>query len=291
MSAPDRLAEVTEIIKYVLYSDYLKLDITRKEVPISAALVAPPESAKSCIVEQFIPNHNLLVLTDATAWGIQNVYLEELKAGNVRILIPDLINPINRKQETVNSLITFLNSYISWEGIRSVATYAFRVKLGEPLRGSLLTTIATKDFKRMVKSLAAVGFLSRLLLIGYCYSLQTARDILRDVAYGQDQWTDIPLNFPDRNQEVSLSSDHTLLLIPQAESIGRGVEAYGIRMLKQLMILARSKALSEGRDMVSRDDVNRIIHLAGRLLGRIPDVDDGTDHIILTAREEPIPKK
>lgn len=286
MLAPEKLAEVTEIIKYTLYSDYLKLDITRKEVPISAALVAPPESAKSSVVQQFVSNNNFLVLTDATAWGIQNEYLEELKVGGIRIMIPDLINPINRKQETVNSLVTFLNSYISWEGVRSIATYAFRVRLEEPLRGSLLTTIATKDFKRMVKSLAAVGFLSRLLLIGYFYNLETARDILRDVACGRDQWGDISLNFPDRHQEVSLPSDLALLLIPQAEAVGRGVEAYGIRMLKQLMILARSKALSEGRDIVNKDDIDRIIHLANRLLGRIPDIDDKTDHIILTAREE-----
>lgn len=267
------VADVTELVKYIIYSDYVELDTFKKETPLSAILVAPVEHGKTAIIEQFVSNRGILCVGDLTAWGIQHVYLGQMKKGIIkRIMIPDMINPANRKQETVDSLITFFNSYISWEGVRSIATYAMRIKLTEPLRGSLLTTMATKDFKRMTSKLAAVGFLSRLLIIGYKYDKNIARDILIDIALGKNPWNTYKFDLPETQVKVHIPDALSLELIPQAEYIGRRADGVGNRAVHQLKMLSKCKALSEGRETVTKEDTSRIIELSKLYLSRIPDV-------------------
>jgi len=261
------LNEVSELIKYVLFSDYIVLDLSRHETSVSAAIIADPESGKTSIVDQFIPSDGILYLTDVTAWGLQHNYIEQLKRGEFcRILIPDLINPINRKQETVDSLITFFNSYISWEGVSTIMTYAMQVVIDPPIKGSLLTTIATQDFHRMVKKLAAVGFISRLLLIGYEYDKADVDNILTSIARSSDSWQKNILKFPNEKVDIGLQSDFAEMLIPMAKDVGKQAGAYGFRAQHQFMTLAKCKALSEGRTSVNAEDITRLSYLLGKFV-------------------------
>jgi len=271
MPSIEKLDEVTELIKYVVYSDYLELDEKKKEVALSALIIARIESGKTSVVERFSKNDGILRVGDITAYGLETVYIEEIKSGSVkRIIIPDLINPVNRKQETVNSLITFFNSYISWEGVGSIATYALQLKLDTPLKGSILTTIAIQDYIKMESRLAAVGFISRLIPITYNYTQRAVEEILLDIADGKDDWKDLLLKFPDGKVNVELPAELARQLIPASEHIAKYSGAYGMRALKQLMTLVRCKALSEDRMVVTQEDVDRVIYLAGRFI-KIPD--------------------
>lgn len=272
MSEYANLPEVTELIRYVLYSDYVELREDMKEVPLSAIIVAPVESGKTATVSQFKENDGILYLTDATAWGIQYRFRSQLASGQIkRLLIPDLINPVNRKKSTVDSTITFFNSYISWEGVDKVATYATKsmVLLDKPLKGSLLTTMAERDFRRMVKSLAAIGFLSRVLLIGYSYDADTIDAILDDIAHNRSTWGKIMLDFPTEPQAVGLSDELADKLKGLARTLGGRSGVGGFRALNHLKVLAKSKALSEKRVEVTADDVHRIMYLADSYIGRV----------------------
>lgn len=268
MSSIEKLTEVTELVKYVLYSDYVKLDDTAKEVPLSAMIIAKVESGKTAVVNQFVPNDGILVMSDVTEYGLLNDYLDDLKTGKVkRILIPDFINPINRKQDTVNTLITFFNSYISWEGVNSISTYALpNIRLTNPLKGSLLTTIAIADFNRLVARLAAVGFLSRFLPISYNYNQNSVEDILLDMAYHRDKWLPIKLALPNGKIEVNLDPRFAVKLILLSKSIGEQAGAYGFRAMKQLMVLAKCRALSQQRTEVDISDIERVDYLATKFI-------------------------
>jgi len=260
--------EITELLRYILFSDYIELDLSRKETAISAIIIANIESGKTSLIEQFAPNTGILHITDLTAWGIQHKYINELKIGQIkRIIIPDMINPLNRKQETVSGLITFLNAYISWEGVRTIMTYALQIEIKIPIRGSILTTIAIKDYKKLNKGLAAVGFLSRMMPITYSYDSETVSNILLEVAQETDGWRDINLAFPSSPVNINMESGLSVELIDRARKIGEQAGAYGFRAMKQLRVLTKCVALSDGRDEVRKDDIDRVLYLTGKYIG------------------------
>lgn len=264
------LARISELVKYVLFSDYLQLDIEKKEVPLSLLIIANAESGKTSIVEQFHPNNGILYINDLTAWGLQHKYINEMETGKVkRILIPDLINPVNRNKDTVDTLITFLNSYISWEGIRAISTYAMQIELKVPVRGSIITTVTPQDFNRMAKGLAAVGFLSRLMFINYKYSNEVVNEIMDSIADDSDRWHKIQLEFPDRPTLVRITTELSKQLQETARMIGLQAEVYGFRAYKALITMSKSKALSEGREAVIQRDIDRVINLSQLI--RIPE--------------------
>ena len=224
------LPEITEICRYALFTYYIKLDDTHKETPLSLILVAPPEEGKTAVLKQFDGNRGLLYIDNTTAWGIEHKYLKELKEGVIkRVLIPDFIDPTNRKKATVDSTIIFFNKYISWEGIKEVQTYGMSFSLVEPLRGSLLTTMAIEDFKRLVKGLAAVGFLSRLLIVGYKYSLTQLDDLLEDIIYKRAAWGKVELPLPDGKKPVELDPELGATMKPLAMELGQRAAGGGIR--------------------------------------------------------------
>jgi len=268
MSTISMPEEITELLRYILFSDYIELDLSRKETAISAIIIANIESGKTSLIEQFAPNTGILHITDLTAWGIQHKYINELKIGQIkRIIIPDMINPLNRKQETVSGLITFLNAYISWEGVRTIMTYALQIEIKIPIRGSILTTIAIKDYKKLNKGLAAVGFLSRMMPITYSYDSETVSNILLEVAQETDGWRDINLAFPSSPVNINMESGLSVELIDRARKIGEQAGAYGFRAMKQLRVLTKCVALSDGREEVRKDDIDRVLYLTGKYIG------------------------
>ena len=264
------LPEITEMVRYILYSDYVVLDGSHKETPLSAMIVAPPEHGKTAVVEQFNPNNGILHMTNVTAYGLQKQYFAEMQKGNIkRILVPDFVNPANKKQDTINSTVTFFNSYISWEGVGSIATYAMTIRVKDTVKGALLTTMATEDFKRMRKSLAAVGFLSRMLVISYRYSREKADEILKSIVTRRAPWSKVELQFPDGKVSVNLPGTLALELMPTAKRLGESAHGIGLRGANQLMMMAKCRALSEGRDVVTKEDINRVLYLCNEYVGEV----------------------
>ena len=152
--------------------------------------------------------------------------------------------------------------------MQNISTYAMNIKIAKPFKGSILTTIASRDYKRMHKSLAAVGFMSRLLPITYEYSQEAVVDILLDIACENDKWTKVELQFPKEKVFISLPNELAKKLIPTAMEITKFTEApYGIRALHHLRVLVRSRALSNNRDTVNNEDIEIIQELANKLIG------------------------
>lgn len=269
------LPEVTEFSKYALFTDYVELDYKHKETPVSIMMVAPVGEGKSSVGNQFNGNKGLLYIDNVTAWGLEQKYLKELREGTIkRILIPDFIDPMNRKKATVDSTITLFNKLISWEGIKEVQTYAMSFSLPEPLHCSILTSMALGDFLRMVKTLAAVGFLSRLMLIGYKYSREQLDAVLEDIILKKASWEKILLDLPDEPVRVELDNELALRMKPLALELGQRISrdksgGEAIRAYHQLAIMVKGKALSEKRDTVNANDIDRLMYLAERYVNNV----------------------
>lgn len=265
------LPEVTELCKYALFTDYIELDESNKEIPVSVIIVADVGNAKTAVVKQYADNDGLLYIDNVTAWGLQKVYLRRIVDGVIRrIIIPDFIDPTNRKKATVDSTITFFNKIVSWEGLKEIQTYAMSVSLEKPVHCSLLTTMALQDYRRMVKGLAAVGFLSRLLLIAYRYSESQINDLLEDIVYKRATWHKIELSFPQHEVPIALDPDLAVTMMGLARTLGnRAGDNTGSRAYNQLAMLAKGRALSKNRPNVNEDDISRIMYLAERYVNNV----------------------
>lgn len=272
-----QVKDITEILRYAMYSDYVFIDYEKHEIPLNPVIVAPAGAGKTAIVDQYSDNDGVQVLSKITEWSLLKNYLDDMKSGKIkRILIPDFVNPANMKAETVNSLITFLNSYVSWEGVRTISTYAghYPIAVKTPLRGSLMATMATNDFERMAKSLAATGFLSRLIIVGYFYSRDTVKDIMRDIVRNEFNWDRVNLKLPENRMYIKADEKYTNRLINYAIALGRKVQGYDIRALQQMMLMCKSRALSEGREEVNGEDADRVIYLFSTYVLKVPHYDE-----------------
>ncbi len=261
----ERLSDLTEMVKLVLFSGWVKPEGGNK--PVSAMLVAKFESGKTSVLGQFMGAKGTLYLTDVTEYGLIKKYLDPLSKGQIKhIIIPDFIKSINRKKTTVDTLITFFNSLVE-EGIMNISTFALQLELKKPIRAALLTSIAVEDFNRMQKRLAAIGFLSRFMILSYDYDKKYIRDVLREIAQSKGEWSPVKLKLPNAEVQVNLPGGLAQQMTPRAEAIGERLHSYGFRALHMLMSLAKASALSDGRDEVTLEDVVRVLRLSEDYLG------------------------
>jgi hypothetical protein len=99
-------------------------------------------------MKKFAICKNVAYLSDVTAFGVQRDLLAKIESGEVRhIMIPDLLQPLSRKESTVNSFITMMNSLIE-EGVSAMTTYATPglVTFKKPVKVGLMTAITSDEF-------------------------------------------------------------------------------------------------------------------------------------------------
>lgn len=276
--------DITEIIKYVIFSDYVKLDEGLKEFPLSLLIVAPVGEGKTSATDQYSNNTGILEIGKVTEYALLHEYMDEMKKG-VRLYYPDLVNTGNMKEDTVNALISFLKDYINWDGVKTISYFSTHIPLTHPLRGSLMGTMASRDFLRMSRNLASSGFLSRILLVGYFYSRKKIIKIMTDYAHRRGSWKKITLDLPDVGSKYEIAMPPALVesLIPVAYKFGQKVEGYHIRALQQMVLMCKSKALSEKRKGVGKADVDRVLELYGDYACKVPGLDKEVSEIMKMA--------
>jgi len=265
---------IINLLKLVVLSGHIQ-----GEQPVSALLTAPPEAGKTDLVTKFAQVTGIVVLTDCTAYGIMHDYGDAIKSKQVRhLIIPDLVKPMSRGQDTVHSLIAFFNALIE-EGVVSISTYAEhigvqnqgnRAEIQVPVRCGLIATLANGVLLDGRHHWSRMGFMSRLLPISYTYNASTQLEIHRSIAnraYRADE--PINLNLPPQDVEVNLpqqvATDLTALsaglasIITSANSPER---VYGFRLQKHIQRLAMASAIQNGRDIVIPEDVDYLRSLS-----------------------------
>ena len=274
--------DITEILKYVLFSDYVNLDQSQKEFALSVLVVAPVGEGKTSITDQFSNNNGILEVSKVTEYALLHEYMTQLQSG-VRLYYPDMVNTGNMKEDTVNALMCFLKDYINWDGVKSISYFNTHIPMTKPLKGSLMGTMASRDFLRMSKNLASSGFLSRVLLVGYHYKREKIIEIMNDYAFKRGTWNKIDLPLPDHKCEVEMTPEKIQTLIPTALKMATKIEGYHIRALQQMTLMSKSKALSEGRLEVDDGDVERVRMLYGNYACKVPGLDKEVTEIMKTA--------
>lgn len=274
--------DITEILKYVLFSDYVILDQSQKEFALSVLVVAPVGEGKTSITDQYSNNSGILEVTKVTENALLHEYMTQLQSG-VRLYYPDMVNTGNMKEDTVNALMCFLKDYINWDGVKSISYFNTHIPMVKPLKGSLMGTMASRDFLRMSRNLASSGFLSRVLLVGYHYKREKIIEIMDDYAYKRGRWDKIDLSLPDRKCEVATTPARVKALIPMALKMATKIEGYHIRALQQMTLMSKSRALSEGRLEVDDGDIDRVKWLYGNYACKVPGLDKEVTDIMRTA--------
>jgi len=246
------------MVRLALYTAYIR----NVPKPDSLLIIAKPESGKTEILKKFIPNKNVVYLSDVTAYGIERDYLPKIESGEIRhIIIPDLIKPLSRKESTVRTLITSMNGLIE-EGIASVSTYATQRITPKHVKCGIITAITGSELRDQRHNWGRLGFLSRIVPFSYSYGLQTVKrvfDSILGLAYLKEY--DIELSIPREDRKITLPRKYARAILPSTTAIAQAQRTYGFRLQKQFQALLQASALERGRNVVNSRDVDRVLHL------------------------------
>jgi len=247
-----------EIIKLTLLTAYLK-----EEKPVSLLIISDrPESGKTEIIKNFNGTKVVALVTDATAYGIWRDFHKELREGKIKhILFPDFLTPLSRQKPTVESLITTLNALIIEEGLSEIHTgflEPINIESSRPI-GVILAMIRG-PYEKHKKTWIQNSFLSRLLVLSYRFSDKRVKDIFKSILMDEYRSpTKLSIPVPNQPQSVECPLEMGVQLKLLMDDLkGEGEHVYGFRMLKDLRRLAMASALADNRDVVDREDVDKV---------------------------------
>ena len=224
--------------------------------------VAKVGFGKSELLSKFAMVDGVYYVNDITAYAIHKLHKQELREGKIKhIVIPDLLNMLNKPKEQAEAFITFLNALIE-EGIVRVESRHSNFVVEFPVKVGLITAIAQPDYVRRQDRWAAIGFLSRLLIIRYRYSQAHIDKILRSIILREyHQSSPAKIKFPPET-EVFLPPDIGEDIKIIALRTKDPHDELGARRLKQLQTLTMGLALTKGRTRVNREDLAELAHLS-----------------------------
>lgn len=251
--------DVVLLIELALYSGYIS-----NERPVSLLIIANPESGKTEMLLAFKNIRGVKAPTDITAYKILEQYGDDMAEGKIKhLIIPDLITPVSKKQETAVQFVGFLNALIE-EGILEYQSFLItRSYPNQPARVGLLTSITPEYLKDTRHRLIRAGFMSRMLPVCYSYSESTLgriRQYIANRSYHQD--SGIEVNLPDDEKVIELPLPMTERIVERASILGQATQTYGFRYQKQLQALAMANALKNNRDTVNQEDIDTVLRLS-----------------------------
>jgi hypothetical protein len=244
----------------------------KDERAVSVLVVAKPESGKTTVISSFANNNGVVYLTDVTYSGIVNL-LDDIDRGRIRtILIPDMLKVIGRKEASVENLITLLNGLIE-EGIKSIATYHFSRIFDNFVRCNIIAAITSTEWFMKKATLAATGFLSRVVPFSYNYSYEDVEAIFREIIEGRANnviFEKIKVGRVGKSgKEIFLPAEMGDRLKKNVVEKARdrlnrnlGLELYGFRLQKNIQTLAKASALLRGDDTVREEDVKKLEYIS-----------------------------
>lgn len=250
-------ADLEKIIRVALATGAIK-----DEQPLNLLLIAKVGFGKTALVSKFALAEGVYYTNDSTVYSIHKKHGAELKRGTIKhIVIPDLLNALNKPKDQADSFITFMNSLIE-EGIARVESRDSDFEVKFPVRVGLITCIAAQDYIKRQEKWATVGFLSRMLAIRYRYSAKTVEKVLESIClreYHKDKIESLPAPTP---LEVTLPVEIAEQIKKLSAKLKDPEDEMGARKLKQLQTFVMGLAVMAGRDTVTRDDLVELARLS-----------------------------
>lgn len=254
----DTLVNVEPLRKAVecaLISSYI-----RNEKPLSLLIVAKAESGKTSIMKQYRQNEGVAYVTDCTAYGLTRDILPKMVSGGIRTLvIPDLITPLSKSHKTRQGFIAFLNNLIE-EGIVKITSYA--TIWDKEVKANLITAVTDEALQDGRHDWAKMGFLSRLIVFSYSYSISTIVKILSYYSGHGLGFKNAKFKMSRKEADIELSAEIADKLDPVAMRIGEQFEVYGIRAKINFRSLLKSLAVRNQKKVVTDEEFQEFLELA-----------------------------
>jgi len=256
--------DLEHLLKLALLSPYIK-----NERPVSVLISARVESGKTELLQKADGLKGVIYLNDATAYGIQKNYLAGIADGSIKTLVmPDLITPLSRAPDTVETFVTFLNGLIE-EGIVRMQTYATDISYETPARCNIITSISKEHLFDQRHRWSKIGFISRVLPVSYEYASSTVYDIQQSISNKEYQkelkYTDLVLP-GGGDVDITLPkgiAQQLASLAPMVIDQGHFADKlYGFRLQKQLQTLTMANALFYDRNTANQEDFDKIKYLS-----------------------------
>jgi hypothetical protein len=249
-----------DICALTLQSAYIK-----PYKPISLLIISKPESAKTSAILKFSKEKEIFFTNEVTAKLLLDNILPLAERKEIKhILIPDLLNCIEKQKSTRQQFLNTIKSLIE-EGLSSVLTYHKKfVATKEAVKCGLITAITTTDFQKTRKYLESIGLLSRFIPFTYDYPTSKLKYIF-DVIQEKEISKEKGVTIPKINKTLkSIKGKYELFKQLEIVSIKLGQEysAYGIRAQENLQRLAKANALLNKREEIKQEDITKIIELS-----------------------------
>ena len=174
-------------------------------------------------------------------------------------MIPDLLRAMSRNLgwEQFKTLANILLE----EGIQMIMRYDKEVSFKEPLRAGLMAAMTSQSFQHEAPMMAQSGFLSRFGIFAFAYEKEDTEKIQNDLAMGNtgDDFRDV----------VTTPQKRILVKIEKPE--GEGIKTLGkllangkhpsFRSINFVRKLVKASAVMNGRDVVTKEDLNEVYSL------------------------------
>lgn len=244
-----RLTEVLDLVAAVIWSGRVA-----DSTPVSAILVATPESAKTQVLMHYYGTKTLQYFSSVTAKPLLDLK-PQIEAGRIRhIVLPELVSTSAHARDTTARLLITL-SMLMEDGATTYADAGRTVEFqGLPrigLIGAMTPTFYSDNRLRWVR----YGFLTRVLGIHFDYSEPTIQNIHELIRTGAPIPPPAPLELPDKSIPVSLPDRLATRISELALDLAKKYESKGFRFHRALRTLAKARALSQGRYVVENDDL------------------------------------
>lgn len=268
---------LVDVIALTLQSSY----VLNEHNGISLIIVANAESAKTTTAYEFSGLEFVSYYDDITQKKLLDEFIPMVRANMKKtLIIPDLINCVEKQKVTRNGFLNLIKSAIDDTGINAVSTPNLSLQRAmekdknlSGTRFNLITAITKSSFMNgdiatpsMRKIMIRTGLLSRFLPFSYEYDARLVKKIF-DMQNGKELEDKDYCNIPNLiTDETVIELDYEFAQQLDSFAVLLNVEfdksGYGIRPHQNLIRLAKSNALLNNRNKVTKEDIDKVLELS-----------------------------
>jgi hypothetical protein len=249
-----------DIVTLALQSVFIK----NEKNGVSLLLIAKPETAKTSTIFTFNNLDFVAYYDEITQKKLIDEFLPLVKTGQKRtLLIPDIINCIEKQKPTREQFLNTIKSGIDDTGIVQISTYYKQVyKLVEGLKFNIITAITTDNYKNLEKYMKKTGLLSRFIPFSYDYPIDKVKKIFNYIE-GVETTENVQIK-EIRKEDVEIQNNPNLFKEFEMIStrLGTQYSGYGLRAQINFQRLAKANAWLNGRKEVTSEDIEKILYLS-----------------------------
>jgi len=257
-----KVQPVIDIIALALQSVFVE----NEPNGVSVLLIANPETAKTSSIFKFQNLDFVSYYDEITQKKLIDEFLPLAKDRQIRtLLIPDLINCIEKQKATREQFLQIIKSGIDDTGITRISTYHKQLhyhKLIEGIKFNMITAITKGTFLKYQKRFKQSGLLSRFLPFSYDYPIDKLKLILNHIE-GKRTIPDVTIPHITK-RDIAIPQNPELFKEFEyiSTKIGLDYGGYGLRAQISLQRLAKANAILRKDTSVKKEDIAKVVNLS-----------------------------